>query len=256
MARLHLKNGSSLSGKLKSADAIRLNTGYGVLNIPVSDIYHIRWAMSAREEPNLIRTRNGQYAGYIQHKKPILIDTGYGVLQVPAKAISEMSIWRSAGHETFDGTLSRWQTKGGKWTIENGHVVTRASSNWSNQLWLNERLHKHYDVEVSLQGGQNIGLVWHARTPLDAAALFIQNGRLYAYDGPSWINRQIPGFNNGRNYVSATTYRLRLQVRGNQTTIFLNQKKLGTVTTRRSGGYLGLLAYNGTATFDDFIVRR
>lgn len=253
-ARLELKNGSSLQGRLDADDSITLNTGYGKLTIPLRETYSIRWAMSAREERNQVHTQNGTFSGYIERREPLRIDTGYGVLQVPPRAIRSLHVWRASDADSFDAGLGRWQIKRGTWRIVNGELVgSSTGANYSNQLWLRQRMPESYEVEVTLQGGHQIGLVWNARTTLDTAAIWISGSRVYAYDGPYWYNRVIQTFPGS---LPGGKYRLRLKVRGRQTTVSLDGKVLGTVTTRHSGGHFGLMVYSGVARFDDLVVRR
>jgi len=249
---MKLRNGSAIRGKLKPVETFILKTRYGTLRVPVKEVRSIMWGKPEKEERDSIRSSTGVFTGWIENEEKFELDTGFGVLRIPPDQVKELRVIRSGMNDSFDdASLDSWKIQGGSWKVHEGKLQCTSNGNYQNQIHWEEELEGSYNLEVTINGTNNVGVVWHANSSMDLYALWIQQGVVYVYGGNPWWNANVLNTQWGYN-PPAGGYKVRLEVEGTRATIFINETKLGTVTTQRDKGYAGLWLYNGTAEFDDF----
>lgn len=249
---MKLRNGSTIKGKLKPVETFILKTRYGTLRVPIKDVRSIVWGRPEKEERDSIRSSTGVHPGWIENEEKFELDTGFGVLRIPPDQVKELRVIRSGMSDSFeDASLDSWKIEGGSWKVQEGKLQGASNSNYQSQIHWEEELEGSYNLEVTITGNNNVGVVWHATSAMDLYALWIQQGTVYVYGGSPWWNANVLNTQWSFN-PPAGSYKVRLEVDGTRATIYINETNLGTVTTQRDRGRAGLWLYSGTAQFDDF----
>jgi hypothetical protein len=249
---LKLKNGSLVKGAFKTVSEIHLKTKYGMLKFPIKDVRTIAWGDVRKEERDTVSAKSGSYQGWIEPMDPMHVDTGYGVLKIPPADIRYARIYekgaKNQGDDFESGQLDRWSSSGGAWNIQSGQLKAVGSNQYNGMLLYSEEMPDTYtvDVEVGANQGSVYGLVWHAESWQNANVLWINSGQVYVFSGQNWWNVQSAYWNPGQ------PSRIKLEVDGPNASIFVNDTKVGSVSTGLKSGKLGLFCYSGQATFDNF----
>ncbi len=254
--QVRMREIQSFRGTLSNLREVRFETKYAMLKVPVRDLKSLTLGNGKRD---VIETAEGPFEGTVQKLGDSLdLDTGCGILTLPLSRMA--GIFQSARASGFGDnfeadTIDGWTSYGGSWKTNGGRLEVTGSNNYNTVVLLNETLPTSYQLEVECQGTQGLGVLWHAQNQSAALALWINQNQIFVLGGASWWNWQ--QLAQWQVVVPANEfYRVRLEVNGEATTVFIGEKQVGSVNTPGAkGGKVGLFCYNGTAKFDNFWVR-
>lgn len=254
---MKLKNGSLIKGTIKGLDKVTLKTKYGELKVPVKDLRSMTWGEIKKEELDTLVARDATYKGWIQDMEPFQVDTGFGVLNVPTTAIKNLRVRKDGdtlGDDFEAGDLEDWKTFGtSTWTVTDGVLQGTPSGNYDS-IQFAEELEGAYTLEVELKGSNNAGILWHAKDGNDATALWVSQGNARVFSGGTWYNNQIAYWNTP--VQQNANVRLKIEVDGEQATIYVNDQKMGEVRTASKSGRIGLFCFNQATQFDNVVITR
>lgn len=254
---LRLWNGSVIKGTFSDLQSIELKTKHGKLKFAIKDVRVVTWGNVKKEELDSVTATDGSYKGWIEDLAPLAVDTGYGLLKIPTTAIRTLRVTmdgRSTGSDFEVDFLDDFTKFGSSiWTVTNGKLQGQPSGNYDS-IQYNEVLEGRYTIEVELTGANNAGVLWNAQDGTNANALWLGPNSVRVWGGGTWYNQQIASWNY--NYAWSSPVRVRIEVDETKAVIWLNDAKVGEVTTAGSSGRVGFFCFNQVATFDNFTITR
>ncbi|KAF0242521.1 MAG: hypothetical protein FD180_3863 [Planctomycetota bacterium] len=254
---LKLTNGSVIKGTLKDLQSIELKTKHGKLKFALKDVRSVAWGSVKKEELDTVNATDGMFKGWIEELAPLEVDTGFGVLKIPTGAIKSLRIskpGKGIGTDFESDSLDDWTKHGPTtWAVVNGKLQGQPSGNYDS-IQYNESLEGTYTIEVEVTGANNAGILWNAQDANNANALWLSPGNVRVFGGGTWYNQQIAAW--GTNFAWNTMIKVRIEVDGTKAEIFINDSKVGSVTTGGSSGHIGFFCFNQAASFDNFSVTR
>jgi hypothetical protein len=254
---LKLVNGSLIKGSLKDIQSVELKTKHGRLKFAMKDVRSVAWGNVKKEELDTVNATDGAYKGWIEELAPLEVDTGYGVLKIPTGAIKTLRLskpGKGLGSDFETESLDDW-TKNGPttWTVTNGKLQGQPSGNYDS-IQFNEALEGTYTIEVEVTGANNAGILWNAQDANNANALWLSPGNVRVFGGGTWYNQQLAYWPT--NYAWNTMIKVRIEVDGTKAAFFINDSKVGDITTSGSSGRVGFFCFNQPVTIDNFTVTR
>lgn len=250
---VRLKEGVSFRGTWTGAREVAFKTKYALLTVPFKDVKSLSLG-----KPHRIQTAEGPFEGtLLSPDGPIALDTGFGVVTLPRASVTafhQVTGNGGFGDDFESEQLDGWTSFGGAWKTSGGRLEIAGQNNYNTVVLFNEQIPDTYDLEVDCRGNAGLGILWNAQSQSAANALWINNNIVYVLGGGNWWNWQQTA--QWTTQVPANeSYRVRLEVKGEQATVFINDVQLGTVNTGATGGKVGLFCYTGSASFDNFWIR-
>ncbi|MEK7469001.1 MAG: hypothetical protein AAB074_16630 [Planctomycetota bacterium] len=254
---LKLVNGSLIKGTFKDLQSIELKTKHGKLKFAIKDIRSVAWGNVKKEELDTVNATDGVFKGWIEELAPLEVDTGFGVLKIPTAAIKTLRIskpGKGLGADFESESLDEWTKIGPTtWSVVSGKLQGQPSGNYDS-IQFNEALEGTYTIEVEVTGANNAGILWNAQDANNANALWLSPGNVRVFGGGTWYNQQLASWPT--NFAWNTMIKVRIEVDGTKAEIFINDNKVGNITTGGSSGKVGFFCFNQVATFDNFTVTR
>ncbi len=249
--QIRTKDAQSFRGVLRRLTYFRLQTRYAELKVPIQDV-------KSYMPGKTLMTAEGPYEGVLKEPESTLqLQTEFGVLTLPMDSIVSLhQCGRSKGlGDDFEtNSLDLWTSYGGTWKTANGKLEITGLNNYNTVLLYNESLPHSYTLEVDVKGALGFGLLWNAQNQTNANALWINQNIAYVLGGGNWWNwQQLAQWTIA--VPSGEFCRIRLEVEGTRTTVWIHEKQIGTVETGGQGGKVGLFCYSGQVSFDNFWIR-
>lgn len=251
---VRLKEGMSFRGGLIGVSEVSFKTKYAVLEVPLKEVK----SLSIGGKTDSIKTAEGPFDGtLVSPDGDFSLETGFGVLTLPrasVTAVHQVTGNGGFGDDFESETIDGWTSYGGAWKTSGGRLEIAGGNNYNTVVLFNEALPETYSLEVDCRGNAGLGILWNAQSQSAANALWISNNLVYVLGGGSWWNWQQTAQWTA-TIPANESYRVRLDVKGEEATVYINDVALGTVNTGTRGGKVGLFCFTGSASFDNFWVR-
>ncbi|KAB8140301.1 DUF1080 domain-containing protein [Chloroflexia bacterium SDU3-3] len=185
-----------------------------------------------------------------------------GALALATQALPLQAQSSTLLSDTFeDGNADGWATTGGSWSVVTDgskvyqqSTVSGQSRSLAGSSWADQTVEAKVKPLSFSGGSEYVGVIARAQSATSFYTLIIRNANKIE------LRRISSGSTNTLTSVSFTVdtntwYTLRLQVQGSTLTGYVNGTKYVTATdSQYASGQVGLVTYNGTASFDDVSV--